>query len=344
MKKERLFGPDILRACAVVLVFFIHSLNYKSNVLTSDLLSVKWFLFATVKFVSLSCVPLFMMLSGFFMHKKTLKSSYYKGIVKIVLPYIIISTLSLLVRSHIYGDLFNFKSVVFSTLNYTANGYAWYVEFYICLFLLIPFLNSMYNALEKNKKLILILILAFITILPATLKKYVAFDTALDIIPNYWEALYPLVFYFSGAFIEEYKPKIKKYKVAITFFTVLILTVLLCAWLTHRDGAFAWYSMNGFASLANAFIAITLFLFFYDVDINFRPIKTVVKEVSESSFEVYLFSYITDVIVYRNCSSIYPVPVFVSFATAFVLARILRLILDPIVMRLTKKRNKTNTQ
>ena len=37
-------------------------------------------------------------------------------------------------------------------LNYEVIPYGWYIEMYICLFLLIPFLNLIYKCLDTQRK------------------------------------------------------------------------------------------------------------------------------------------------------------------------------------------------
>ena len=73
------------------------------------------------------------------------------------------------------------KSFILGTLDFTGANYSWYIEMYIGLFLLVPFLNLAYNKLKnKRQKQVLVLTLVFLTIIP-TLFNIFNFDN-----PAWW--------------------------------------------------------------------------------------------------------------------------------------------------------------
>ena len=60
---------------------------------------------------------------------------------------------------------------------FTLANYSWYIEMYLGLFLLIPFLNIVYNGLPSQKaKLWLVITMLILTALPAVVNIY-NFDT-----------------------------------------------------------------------------------------------------------------------------------------------------------------------
>ena len=83
--------------------------------------------------------------------------------------------------------------------NFTADEYAWYIEMYIGLFLLIPFLNIMYEGLKtkKNKQYLILTLLIMVSISPI-INFITVRNVKLEIIPNWWNSIYPLVYYFIG--------------------------------------------------------------------------------------------------------------------------------------------------
>lgn len=50
------------------------------------------------------------------------------------------------------GDVFDLKSFILGTLDFTGSNYSWYIEMYIGLFLLAPFLNLAYGKLKSKSK------------------------------------------------------------------------------------------------------------------------------------------------------------------------------------------------
>ena len=65
------------------------------------------------------------------------------------------------------------KSIILNVLNFSAAPYSWYIEMYLGLFLLIPFLNIVYNAMPSQKsKIWLILTFVILTSLPPVLNIY----------------------------------------------------------------------------------------------------------------------------------------------------------------------------
>ena len=63
-------------------------------------------------------------------------------------------------------DIVNIKGALLNLLGY--NQYSWYVNMYIGLYLLIPFLNLLWNNIEdKSGHFILVVILVIMTIAPS---------------------------------------------------------------------------------------------------------------------------------------------------------------------------------
>ena len=106
-----------------------------------------------------------------------------------------------------------------------------------------------------------------------------------------------------------------------------------------RDGSYAWYMMNGFASVTAAFSGVAYFLLLYDLPVRGKPLRFVLTEISVCSFEMYLFSYITDQGVVRLLDyggvarhSVRLLLLIVgSFIASYAASRILRLISVPAV-------------
>ena len=218
LKKERVLGLDIVRVLAIVFVFITHAINIR-GVLNVNQLSFKWTIYMIFRFLAMTSVPLFLLLTGYLNNKKEISKKYYKGIVPLIFSYVVISIVEIIATAfytHIStGAPFsiNIPLSIIQILNFSANGYAWYFEMYIGLFLLIPFLNILYDNLnDKKTKQVLIGSLAFLTFLPQVAQTFQACDMWLNITPDYWQITYPLTYFFIGKYIHEFKPNLKLWK------------------------------------------------------------------------------------------------------------------------------------
>ena len=194
---------DILRILAFSLVVSVHFF-LQSKFYTLELVGPRLFIMTVVRSFSLICVPLFMILSGFLMKNKTVSGGYYKGINKTLVTYFLASIVCYLFWNIYFNEPYGLTDFIGELLSFRAAKYSWYIEMYIGLFLLIPFINLIYNNLASKKhKQILILTLFILTSLSSL-------NIKLTIIPTWWNDIYPLTYYFIGAYIREYSFNVKK--------------------------------------------------------------------------------------------------------------------------------------
>ena len=74
------------------------------------------------------------------------------GISKTLLTYFVAGVACIIFNIKFKHMTYTFKEAVLSFFDFTAAQYAWYVEMYIGLFLLIPFLNLIYNNLKSQRQ------------------------------------------------------------------------------------------------------------------------------------------------------------------------------------------------
>lgn len=326
-KKERSLGLDIIRTIAIFCVFTIHSIAYR-DLLNNEPLSFKWTLFMIIRFFAMIAVPLFLLLSGYLSHKKEVSKKYYKGIIPLLISYVVISVLEIIATAYSTQTPIDWFNGIKGIFNFTTNGYAWYFEMYIGLFLLIPFLNILYDALKtKKEKIVLISSLAFLTFIPNVLKSFKVGDAWLEVTPDYWQIIYPVTYFYIGKFIKEIQPNIKMIYRILLFVLALAIPCTFC-YIFSTPTEYAWYTFNGFEALTTAFVAITVFLLFYDFKYKLPLIGKLISQISICSFEMYLFSSIWDKYFYSKYSYniIFMIPLVAIFT--FISAKILILIRD----------------
>ncbi len=324
-KKERSLGLDIIRMLAIFFVFITHSIAYK-GVINVDQLSFKWTIYMIIRFLAMASVPLFLLLTGYLNNKKEISKKYYKGIIPILISYVCISFLEIIATNLFNGTPIDWKLSIIQILNFTANGYAWYFEMYIGLFLLAPFLNILYDNLpSKKEKNVLVLSLIFLTFIPQIVKSFKYGDMWLDITPDYWQIIYPITYFYIGKMIREFQPKLKYWKRILLFLVAFAIPCTFC-YIFSTETEYAWYTFNGFESLTNAFTATTIFLLFYDFNKKIPVIGKIISEISICSFEMYLFSSIWDKYLYTKYQYNMAIMLVLVVITTYISAKVFILI------------------
>lgn len=72
--------------------------------------------------------------------QKELTCTYYRGIIKTVIIYLLACILGLLYRVIVEHEGLSLSNAISEILCFSAVEYAWYIEMYIGLFVMIPFL------------------------------------------------------------------------------------------------------------------------------------------------------------------------------------------------------------
>lgn len=338
MKKTRLCGIDIVRIIAISSVILLHAISsVRSFEAPLDMTEV---FYLYLRNLAMAAVPLFLLITGYLQKNKTFTLAYYRGIIPVGMSYLVISILSL-VTDKINGMVeFNIVTAIIKILDFSANGYAWYFEMYIGLFLIVPFLNMVYRGINtKSGKIALIAILSFLTLFPDTVVGFSPYydghggTIALNIIPDFFKSLYPITYYFIGSFISEYKPKMNfVIRIALAVAAPLLPTLTIL-WFSNSRASYAWYLFNGFQTIPVCLTAVAVFLAFYNTDIRFGWIKKGISVVAECAFEMYLVSYIVDNYVYliRGVEGGKALNSFLTvLAVSFVAALIIHNVLKPI--------------
>ncbi|MCQ2514930.1 MAG: acyltransferase family protein [Ruminococcus sp.] len=303
---------DIIRIIAVILVMSMHFLVY-TGFYQEVVSGLPMFIMYNMRVVFLTCVPTFIMLTGYLMCHKELSKKYYKGIINVLVIYAIATLLCMIVKCLFNGELLNIKNYIFKLLDFTGANYGWYVEMYIGLYMLIPFINLSYNSLKTQKhKQALVLTMICLTVIPAVFNVY-NFDSTYwwlhpttsysfqKLFPMWWIYIYPLTYYFTGCYLREYGLNIKTGKLVI----MLVLSILLFGTYNYyRDYGTTftellynhWYSCEVYVVSVLSF-SILLRIKTENYSDN---IKLILFKISELTFGMYLISYIFDKLIYTT--------------------------------------------
>lgn len=303
---------DIIRVVAVFLVNSVHFFLY-NGFYTETVGGVTYFVMTVMRVLFTACVPLFMILTGYLMSKKTLSKGYYKGIRKTLIIYAL-ATLACMVFKTLYlhEDL-SVGKFVMDFLNFKGATYSWYIEFYIGLFLIAPFINLMYNGLKtQRQKQVLVFTFFAISILPNLFNSNVftnpqwwATPTMSDqyekILPAWWAMSYPVAYYLVGAYLREYGFKMKTRTLLIGF-TVVLLLFSAHNYYRFYGSTFKYGTLLNWGCFESYVISCGLFILLLRIPTNKMPngFKWFLWKLSDLALGIYLISFIFDRIIYYD--------------------------------------------
>ena len=314
---KRNMNADLIRCVAVYSVLSVHFL-LNSGFYSVPVEGTAMLLMCIYRSCFMVCVPLFIILTGYLMWQKTLSASYYRGLWKTVEIYLLASAACLLYKKFVQLQDVTIKSAVLNILDFKAANYSWYIEMYIGLFLIIPFLNGMYHSLaDKRQKQILILTMTVLTMLPKLLNNFnftiegwwsspALSDQYNGLVPGFFTAMYPVTYYFIGAYLREYGCCLKRWKNILLF---IAFAVLFGVYNYYRsDGlSFQWESNSTWGG-ENQITAVLLFILLLNLHPDLWPrwIKSGLVQISRVSLALYLLSWIFDQEIYSTLQAMVP--------------------------------------
>lgn len=290
--KQRSVGLDLIRCIAILFVIASHFF------LNTPGLSVRFegpslFIQGMIQTLTLVNVPLFLLLTGYLNLKKKVNKNYYKGIIAVILSYIFISIVTILFKIYVLGESRTIIQWILSITDFSAIAYAWYIEMWIGLFLLTPFLNILWNNIETRRhKMVLIVTLYILCALPDFFNRY-----GIQLVPGYWELIYPCAFYFIGAYIREYQPK-RNPLLLLAFITgcCFINPVFNMIFVKNHSMIHLIGDGNGIIGMP---LAAAVFLLLYSINIKSKWICVILESISMVSLDMYLSSYMFDLSYYK---------------------------------------------
>ena len=291
---QRICGLDLIRVCAIFFVIAGHFFSLNTPFKNVPFTGFSMFIQGMMNAVFMVGVPLFIILTGYLNINKTPTKKYYKNMIRVLVAYLIFSIATIAFRKFYLGENLSLVQWTLKIFNYSAIPYAWYIEMWIGLALLTPFLNHLWKAIPSLKeKLLLIVSLFVMTSLPDLCNRY-----GMYIFPAYFaKACYPLMFYFIGTFIREYQPTIKSRIGLIIVFSMALINPMfnIIVFRGTHDIVEIGGGPNG---VFYPWIAIVIFLMLYRRDIQVKPIKKWITHCSMVSLEMYLCCYIFDQLYY----------------------------------------------
>lgn len=274
-------GIDFIKILAAALVIGVHHL------ITIGFYEAKYdgsfgmILSTGAQVIMLTCVPLFLIVTGYLLSHRNISKNHYTGIVWFFLEVFLIYLFGRLIYL-VYNDSFTVITwIKDSIISFLSPSY--YVGLYVSLYFISPFLNRLFNSLNDNERLLFIIVILFIISFPKALNSIFKISF-FDLRPTHmWMWLY----YFIGVYIKEYQPKLNKFLISVLIFFVALVYGVLVSY--ARQGNSYSYIFGYYENIFTVSLSILLFLLFYKLKVSNLLAKKVLAFLSASTLTFYIF-------------------------------------------------------
>jgi len=314
-KQNRSPGLDVIRCIALLCVISVHFF-LRTDFYSTPVTGLAMYGMILLRNSFMICVPLFMMLTGYLITSTDLSKKYYIKLVRILFVYILASLFCALYKIFVQKTGMSVFGMILNMFAFENAPYSWYVEMYIGLFLMVPFLNILYKGLQTQKmKQALLITLLILTTLPKMLNAYCASgldwwlrpsssQDYIDLVPDMWVSLYPITYFYLGRYLREFPLKLKPGRIFLCGIAVFILAGLYNCYRSYGS----CFVPGPWQSYSSCFImtqSVLVFSFFTSLHYDRLPAWTsrVLARCSELSLGAYLVSWIFDMIVYGKLNS-----------------------------------------
>lgn len=289
-QKNRLQGIDLLKCVAIITIPSQHFFSHHSNFRQAPFDSLSMFIQSVGMEFFLIGVPLFIAITGYLNKQTEPTWSYYRKGLKVIIPYILISIIYIFFRKLYLHESISFIQGVKMILGFNAISYAWYVEMWIGLYLLAPFLNILSNGIKSSKTSIILIITLYVM-------SYLTLTTnreGLKVLPGYWSNLSPLACFFFGSHIRKFGCDFSKKKL-ILFILFAIITEPTINLLLF-PGQRYYFIFGIYLLIVPAMFAF--FILYYKWETSKRWLQKTLATVSDLTLEMYLYCALCDMLLY----------------------------------------------
>lgn len=295
---QRNLAFDLLRILAAIMVVLIHVSGLKFKVVSPN--SLEWEFMNLYDSFARSCVPIFFMLTGAFSLRKDIdiRKLYLKKILPLLFAYIIWSFFYVFATLGV-DKILQTRVINIFRMMISGKYHLWYIPTLIGIYMLLPILRSIvgYQNGKYIKYYLLIFLIAgvlrptILAFLPQEQGLYVSLLRKVPIELMSYSGYVLLGYYLANTFTKKTRPIFY----LMSFVTVAILSTIICQGYAQSHnkpiGILYFYT-----SLPTFIEAISLFLFFKNLNIKFREsVSNFVTTLSSLTFGLYLFHpYVLD--------------------------------------------------
>lgn len=281
MKKQRMYGLDILRVLSMLGIIGLHIVNQGGLLSASD----SFLELSTVRTLAAFCycsVNIFAMLTGYlYVERKRIYSSNLINLIFTVVFYCIVIFCAFLVfMPEVFTGLMTYVFALFPPI---GDRY-WYFVGYVLLFLMIPYLNILIHSLKDRQfqSLLLILFTLFSIVSTVGLNDYFKIN---DGYSPFW-----LIFcYLVGAYIKlHHSTLIERVSHKILLVVVMNVLIVVGAWFVVGNTVIKYFKILYYVSPLMVVNAAVLLLYFSKVTIHSNRCQRVILSLSNGAFGVFI--------------------------------------------------------
>ncbi|MBE6677871.1 MAG: acyltransferase [Ruminococcaceae bacterium] len=283
MENKRNYGIDLLKALSMFGVVGMHITNIGGAWTDAAYLSASSLVLRYFCFFFYWSVDVFAMITGYLFISK--KSVRYAGLVNLLFT-VIFWCLTVTGVAYFFAPQYLKGISLTKCLSPFGSDTFWYFRCYIILFIFIPFLNKMALAINQKQYRFLLCAL-FVTLSCLTLVA----RRDLFSVSNGYSSLWLIVCYLSGAYIKLYTKTDRKKRLIYLFvpFFNTAMVILLFVLTTKLFGAPVGSNMLiAYTSPLTVVNAISLVIFFSQLDFTKAFWAKLITSASKSSFSVYI--------------------------------------------------------
>lgn len=288
---KRSLNVDLIRVIACFLVISVHFFP-NTGFYAQELRGPQMFILTFIRNFSMLCVPLFMLLTGYLSRHFVYDKKLVFRFLHILLVYLLSTIVCKLYRTLFLGYDFSIKNVVYGLIDFSGAPYAWYVEMYLGMLMMIPLLNAGWRGLTRGGQ-------------KAALLGFIVLSCAHTVIPgrgffDYWSALYPVMYYFAGVYLAENRCGARKRTLAALLAGGAIL-LAIASFVRDHGGKFRAQAYAGHSSVYVLLLSLLLFLLLLKVDLSALPaaVRGLIPHMAKATLPAYLVSYCFDCSVYE---------------------------------------------
>ncbi len=288
MRKTRQPGLDLLRCLALLGVVTFHSFLYNGYYYQPQT-GAAMAAAGSVRWLSVTCVGLFCMITGYFRGEKPLGPGFFRGLWPVLLGYCLAAAVSIPVRHFLFGDVQSLAAWTVRFFSFSGVYYGWYVGMYLCLILLSPLLNLALAAAKTRKELAwLILGVLAVTALPRV--------TPLPLFPEQFRPLYPAAYYLLGAVVAREKPRVPWWAGVLSALAAAVFLGTMTTLSTDGNLDRAW--TLEFGDFWIVLMVVSLFVGLYRLELP--RLSRVLAWAAGGCYGGYLLSHLLDGWVYAR--------------------------------------------
>ena len=282
---------DLIRVAACFLVISVHFFP-NTSFYAQPVQGASMFILTLIRNFSMICVPLFMLLTGYLSGHFAYDKKHILRFAHILIIYLLSTVVCKLYRMFFLGYAFSLKEWIYGLIDFSGAPYAWYVEMYLGMLLIMPFLNAGWRAMSPNGRRIALI--GFLTL-----------SSAYTVIPgrplfDYWSALYPLTYYFAGAYLAQNRPKLKAGYWAVLLCAAAVL-LALGSYVRDYGKNFRAMPFVEHSSIYVLVVSVLFFQFVRSLDLSALPgcLCRLIQMAGKATLPAYLVSYCFDCSLYE---------------------------------------------